>query len=434
MKLTEKEFMSREKIYQMQEALVLQTINYTYQNSKFYRELYDNQDIEKADIKSLEDIRKLPFTNKKDIQERNMDFFCVSNSQIVDIVSTSGTTGMPVLFPLTRSDLDRLALNEALSFSCINANNEDLFQIMVNMGNLFMAGLAYYLGLVKLGATTYRIGAGKTQRQLFLLNSLRPNGLVSVPSFLLKLREAGIEQGIDVKEFGLEKIVLIGETILDTDLKLNRLGKKIEDLWGVRPFSSFGSTEMAGSFAECTAHQGLHNHPELLYFEIIDENEELVPDGNLGELVITILQNQGMPLVRYKTGDITFKITGKCDCGRNTERLGPVIGRKHQMIKCKGTKLYPGQIEKALMAFDEINNYIIEVSTGKEFSDEIKLKLGVKKSDESLIKKVKEYVNALGRVTPEIELYDAHIIEELLFKGDSRKAKTFIDLRDKIDY
>ncbi len=433
MQLTDREFMSSEEINQMQLELVKQTVGYAGQNSKYYRKTFKQEGIQLEDIKSFADFSKLPFTGKDDLQIYNEELFCVPKTEIVEFVSTSGTTGEPVVFPLTKNDLERLKLNEALSFSCANAQNTDAFQIMVNMGNLFVAGLAYYLGLTHLGATTYRIGAGLTQRQLYLLNKFRPNGLVSVPSFLIKLRNVALEEGIDVKDLGVEKIVLIGEPILEMDLTSNPLGKKIEEYWGVRPFSSYGSTEMSTSFAECIAHQGLHSHPELIYFEIVDEKGQPVPDGMLGELIVTTLQAEGMPLLRYQTGDITFKISGRCDCGRSTDRIGPIIGRKNQMIKSKGTTIYPGQIEKALLAFKEITDYIIQVSTGAEFSDVITLKLGMEQTDENLIRRIKEQVNAIGRVTPEIEVYQPAIIEKMTHVEGKTKQRKFIDLREQVD-
>lgn len=430
-KLTEREFMSAADIQQMQLGLIKDTLKYVQQNSAYYRETFAQSGFESEDFQDFADLRKLPTTGKGDIQGRNADFFCVPEVKVVDFVSTSGTTGDPILFPLTQRDLDRLALNEALSFACANTVPEDSFQIMVNLGNLFVAGLAYYLGLVKLGATTYRIGAGLTQRQLYLLNKLRPTGLVSVPSFLVKLREAGLEQGIDVKELGLEKIVLIGETIIETDLSLNPLGQKILDGWGTRPFSSYASTEMSTSFAECSAHMGLHSHPELIYCEILDDAGEPVPDGMFGELVVTTLQAEGMPLIRYQTGDITYKMTGSCACGRNTERLGPVIGRKNQMIKLKGTTIFPGQLEKALVPFEEIKNFVIEVSTGKEYTDEVTLKVGVTQETESLLPKLKASLNAVARVTPEIQVLSPAAVEKLLYVEGKTKAQKFIDLRNQ---
>ena len=427
--LTAKEFMSISEIHNLQRNLLRDTLKYVAENSPYYRQLFAETGFQWQDFRDFSDLHKLPTTSKKDIQSRNEDFYCVPMSKVVECVSTSGTTGDPIIYPMTQHDLDRLALNEALSFSCANTVPEDSFQIMVNMGNLFIAGLAYYLGLVKLGVTTYRIGAGLTQRQLFLLNKLKPNGLVSVPSFLLKLRDAGMEQGIDVKELGLERIVLIGETVIERDFSLNALGQKVYDGWGVRPFSSYASTEMAGSFAECTAHKGLHNHPEIMYCEILDDNGQPVPDGTLGEVVITTVQCEGMPLVRYRTGDIAFKVSGPCECGRNTDRLGPILGRKNQMIKLKGTTIFPGQLEAALQSFEEIKNYVIEVSTGQEFTDEVTLRVGTTSPDDRLAQKLKATLNAVARVTPNIIFETPEKVDKLSVVEGKTKAQKFIDYR-----
>lgn len=423
------EFLSSDEIYHLQERFVQETIGYAYKKSKFYGQLFDQEKIEIGEIKTLSDIHKLPFTTKKDLHNRNQDFFCVEKKEIVELVTTSGSTSKPIMFPLTKSDLERLALNEALSFSCINTTSVDLFHIMVNMGNLFVAGLAYYLGLTKLGATVLRVGSGMSKRQLHVLETFQPNGIVSIPSFLLKLGEVAMEKGIDLRSFNIDKIAVIGEAVIGKDFSMNELGKQVKNIWGVRPYSTYGSTEMSTSFSECPAHCGLHSHPELIFIEIIDEGGNPVADGEMGELVVTTLQAKGMPLIRYKTGDITFKISSKCTCGRNTERIGPIIGRKNQMIKSKGTTIYPGQIEESLRALDEIIDYVIEVSTGKEFSDDIILRVGVEDQNQLISEKIKEAVKVIGRVTPEVKLCTPEEIEKLMCIEGKRKKQRFIDLR-----
>ncbi len=409
--------------------LLRDIIKYSGRNSRFYKKAFSKAKIRPGEIKKLEDLRMLPFTSKDDLQKDNWAFLCVPMNEISEIVATTGTTGEPVFIAMTANDLERLAENEKRSFGYTGVAPEDLFQIAVTSDNIFIAGMAYYRGLQRLGATVYRTGPQNAMRNLNLIKKLKPTGIVAVPSFMLAMARHAKEEKIDIRKTGLKRIVLIGESIRNPDFSLNSLGRLVSNAWGKDCFSTYGITEGALSFCECEKHQGLHSHPDLVIAEIIDDNGNLLNDGATGELVITTLQVQGMPLIRYKTGDVTFKLTKKCACGRTSLRIGPIIGRKHQRLKVKGVTLYPKAIENALLQIKDIVNYQIEAYTGPDYTDHVKVLVGARNKEAAFKKTVSDRLRSVARVTPEVEIMRPEDIEKRLFYGGSRKALTFKDRR-----
>lgn len=235
-----------------------------------------------------------------------------------------------------------------------------------------------------------------------------------------------------MKKFGIEKIVLIGDSIRNVDFSANTLGCLIEDAFDERCYSTYGITEGQVSFCECEFHQGLHSHPDLVIVEIVDDHGKPLKDNEIGELVLTPLQLQGMPLIRYKTGDITFKLSSPCLCGRNSVRIGPILGRKHQRLKVAGVTLYPKTIENTILGIKDIINYQIEVYTGNDQTDHIILRVGAYRNDKSFKSFLVDSLRARAKVTPEIEIESPEEIEKRLFEGGSRKAITFKDRRIKL--
>lgn len=421
---------SIQEIKSYQESRLPDLMDYLNTNSVFYRELFSKNGINIDEIKKLEDLNKIPITTKDDLQKRNDDFLCVDKARITDFITTSGTMGEPVTFAMTNNDLDRLAYNELISFLCAETTEEDIFQLMVTIDKRFMAGLAYFLGLRKLGAGIIRIGPGLQELQFESIKRFSPSGLITVPSFIPKLIDYAEKHGIDFKNTSIKKAVCIGEPIRNSDFSLNTLGKKITEKWDIKLYSTYASTEMGTAFTECGEGMGGHHHPEMIIVEFLDENNIPVKEGVAGEVTITTLGVEGMPLLRFKTGDICYHHTAPCKCGRNTMRLGPVIGRKQQMIKFKGTTLYPPAIYDVLNEIDWIENYVIEVYTNKLGTDEILLKAGCKKEYTTKEKEIKDHFRAKLRVAPEIEFKNPKEIIKLQMPPNSRKPITFIDYRN----
>ena len=420
---------SPEEIKKFQEEKLRETLAYVSLHSPYYKRLFSEHTIDPSKITCLEDLKQIPPTTKADIQKYNDDFICVPKEQLIDYVTTSGTLGDPVTFALTDKDLERLAYNEALSFACSGVRSNHVLQLMTTIDRRFMAGLAYFLGARKLGAGIVRVGAGVPELQWDSILKFKPDYLIAVPSFLLKLIDYAKANAIDLSSVSVKGAICIGEPVRHEDFSLNTLSQKITDQWPIQLYSTYASTEMNTAFAECEAQQGGHLHPELIIAELLDENDEEVSSGEIGELVITTLGVEGMPLVRFKTGDMVRAHKEPCSCGRNTLRLGPVVGRKNHMIKYKGTTLYPQAMYNALNGFHEIKNYQIEISSNVLGTDEILIRIVAENDSEKLLHVIKDHIRAKLRVTPKLEFIDAETLVKLQLPEGQRKPILLVDKR-----
>ncbi|OBX24357.1 MULTISPECIES: phenylacetate--CoA ligase family protein [Bizionia] len=422
---------SAEAIKLFQEEKLQTLLRYLQNNSSYYQQVFKKQNIAISSIKTLEDLTKIPTTSKDQLQAYNDEFLCVPKNQIIDYVTTSGTLGDPVTFALTEKDLERLAYNEALSFACSGVTENDIMQLMTTMDRRFMAGLAYFLGSRKLGAGIIRVGAGIPELQWDSIIKFKPTYLIAVPSFLLKLIEYAKQHDIDINKSGVKGAICIGEPLRNLDFSHNALSKKITDEWDIQLYSTYASTEMNTAFNECEAQQGGHHHPELIIAEILDDAENPVSAGQVGELTISTLGVEGMPLLRFKTGDMVQAHHDACTCGRTTMRLGPVVGRKKQMIKYKGTTLYPPAMDNILNDFNAVQSYVIEISHNSIGTDEICIKIATDTPTEKLLLNIKDHFRAKLRVAPKIEFHDKKVIQKLQFPAMSRKPVMVIDNRKK---
>jgi phenylacetate-CoA ligase len=419
--------LAEQKTYQEQQLPAL--LAYVQKNSKFYAALFQKHHIDITGIKTLEDLRQLPVTTKDHIQNHNNDFICVPPRTIIDYITTSGTLGDPVTFPLTDKDLERLAYNEYISFVCAGATPDDIFQLMTTLDKRFMAGLAYFLGIRKLGAGIVRVGAGIPELQWDTINRIHPTAFVTVPSFLLKLIEYAEANGIDYRNSSIKKAICIGESLRNQDFTLTTLGQRIRDKWNIELYSTYASTEMSAAFTECAAARGGHHHPELVIIEFLDEDNQPVKAGEPGEVTITTLGVEGMPLLRFKTGDLCYHYTEPCSCGRKTIRLGPIVGRRKQMIKYKGTTLYPPALYDILNNIEGVSNYIVEVYTNEIGTDDILIRIGCEKVTEHFEKDIKDHFRAKLRVAPQVKFESPELIGKLQFPELSRKPVLFFDKR-----
>ena len=420
------------EIKTFQEQKLMEVLSYVNENSPYYKSLFLKENIDIKSIKSIADLALLPVTTKENLQKYNDDFLCVPSNKIIDYATTSGTLGDPVTFGLTDNDLDRLAYNEAISFDCAGIKEGDIVQLMTTIDRRFMAGLAYFLGLRKMKVGVIRVGAGIPELQWDSILKYKPTYLITVPSFLLKLIEYAESHNIDFNNSSIKGAICIGESLRNQDFSMNVLSKKITDKWGLKLFSTYASTEMSTAFTECEHGVGGHHHPELIIVEVLDEQNNPVQNGESGELTFTTLGIEAMPLVRFKTGDIVQLHTNPCLCGRNTLRVGPVIGRKQQMIKYKGTTLYPPAMNDVLNDFDAIESHIIEISTNDLGTDEILIKIAVKNPSDTFLQELKDHFRAKLRVTPIIEFSTNEVLKPLIFNPMSRKPIHFFDNRKGI--
>jgi phenylacetate-CoA ligase len=418
-----------DKVTAVQEQKLQELLVYLSKNSPFYKELFSNHNIDIAAVKSVADLTSIPTTTKDDLQQRNNDFLCVAVEDVIEYTSTSGTLGNPVTIALTENDLQRLAYNEFSSFSCADGSKDDTYQLMLTLDRQFMAGIAYYMGIRKLGAGIIRLGPGVPSLQWETIKRLKPTAIVAVPSFILKLIQYAKDTGINLHETSVKKAICIGENIRNTDFSLNILGKKITEAWEIKLYSTYASTEMQTAFTECGEGKGGHYQPDLVIVELLDENNQQVAPGTPGEVTITTLGVEGMPLLRYKTGDMCMYFDEPCACGRTSLRLSSIMGRKKQMIKFKGTTLYPPALFDLLNERDEILDFVVEVSSDDIGLDQVLIYIVPSELSEEVDHRIRAYLQARLRVSPHIRYVTAEAIQEMQFSEASRKAIKFVDKR-----
>ena len=424
------EFQPAPTIKRFQEQKLAEALAYVADHSPFYRQMFKEHRIDIGKIRYLEDLQHIPFTDKNDLQNRNEDFLCVPRHKIIDYITTSGTLGDPVTFAMTDSDLDRLAYNEQISFQCAGIEAGNVFQLMTTIDKRFMAGLAYFMGARKLGAGIVRVGNGIPELQWDTIRRIKPDAIIVVPSFILQIIKYAEEHGVDYRQSSVKKAICVGENVRQQDFSLNLLGQSIRDKWDIEIYSTYASTEMATSFTECRYGCGGHHHPELMICELIDDTGQPVREGEYGELTITTLNVEAMPLLRFRTGDIARFHTEPCRCGRTTMRISPIMGRLNHLVKYKGTTLYPPAVFDVLDDASYIENYVMIVSSNEFGNDHITIKIGLSATPAfDVIKVLKDHFRARIRVAPEIEICTVDDIKKICHSEINRKPIKFIDNR-----
>jgi len=279
-----------------------------------------------------------------------------------------------------------------------------------------------------LGAAAIRNGHGSMESHMEIIRRMNPTVIVGVPSFLRKLGLFMREHGVDSAAGPVARLVCIGEPVRDETMSFLKLGTDIETLWGAKAFSTYASSETVTTFCECTAQQGGHLHPDLAIVEILNEQGKAVKDGQPGEVVLTPLAMEGMPLIRFKTGDISFLLREPCACGRTAPRLGPIIGRKKQMMKVRGTTLYPQAVYSALDGIPGIAEYYLVVDGRDDLSDELAVHVSVR-DPSCTASGIAETLQARLRVKPVVIVESDEEVRGRVFTPASRKPIRFVDLR-----
>lgn len=395
-----------------------ETFRYAAEHSPFYRELF-------CGVKTVPALTDVPLVDKQTVSARNLDFLCVPRERVVEIVTTSGTTGTPLLWQLTEADVRRLAVNEQLSFGCAGLTAADTVLIAVAMDRCFMAGLAYWLGLREIGCGIVRTGAASPLLVMEMMQRVQPTVIVGVPSFLRLVAEKARESGVDLRQSTVRKLICIGEPIRDAAFQLNASGAALQAAWGTELYATYGVTELANSLCECAAGQGGHLHDSQLHLEILDEAGRPVADGEVGAVVATTFGVEGMPLIRYRTGDCAALFRAPCACGRSTPRLGPIIGRNDQKLKFKGTSLYPATLAAVLEQHEGVEAFVIIARREHELADAVEVVV----HGPAVVAELREAFQAHARITPEIRHATREEIEALQLPPQARKRRTFVDLR-----
>lgn len=400
------------------DQLWAETFRHAKMNAPFYRESLRG-------INGPPALSEVPLLDKTTLSERNLDFLCVPRERIAELVTTSGTTGEPLLWMLTDADVRRLARNEKLSFDCVGLTARDTVLVAVAMDRCFMAGLAYWLGLREIACGVVRTGASSSLLVLEMIQRVQPTAIVGVPSFLRLVADKARESGVDLKNSSVKKAVCIGEPIRDAAFALNTSGKAIEESWGAKVYSTYGVTELANSLCECDAGQGGHLHEDQLHIEILDDAGQPVADGEVGEVVATTFGVEAMPVIRYRTGDCAALFRAPCSCGRTTPRLGPIVGRKNQKLKFKGTSLYPSTLTAVLEQSAGVDAFVIIARKESELSDAIEVLI----HGEASVLAMRETFQARAKIAPQIRTATREEIELLQMPPTARKRRTFVDLR-----
>ncbi|VGO12035.1 Phenylacetate-coenzyme A ligase [Pontiella desulfatans] len=416
------EFASPDDVRAAQEQLLRRHLEYCVEASPFYREQLAGLDLGAVSLEEL------PLTDKMAVSIRNSEFVAVDPEKVADIVFSSGTTGWPTKIMYTQGDLERLAYNEERAFNACGITSSDIVLLTCTMDRCFIAGLAYFLGARAVGAAAIRNGHGTMEGHGEVLKHASPTVIVGVPSFLRKLGEHLSAKGIDLPGSSVEKLVCIGEPLRDAAMAALSVATDLERIWGAKVYSTYASSETVTTFCECTEQAGGHLHPALGLVEILDEAGNEVPDGEPGEVVVTPLGVQGMPLVRYRTGDISFINLAPCACGRTSARLGPIIGRKLQLLKVQGTSLYPQSVFTALDEMPEVSEYYLEVLSDGPLSDRLVVHLAFSARPVE-VDVVLRRLQARLRVKPEVIIEPMADIRRVVFTPESRKPVRFIDLR-----
>jgi phenylacetate-CoA ligase len=420
---TEDDFAGLDELRAVQEKLLREHLEYCRDNSPYYREIFAGYDFAAF---TLKDLKELPFSSKHEMSDRNDDFIAVPESEIVDIVFSSGTTGTPCKIVYTERDLQRLAYNEQCAFARAGIKPDDRVLLTCTLDRCFIAGLAYFLGIRKLGASAIRNGINSAASHAAIIRDQQVDAIVGVPSFLVKLGKFMREAAYPVDS--VKRLICIGEPVRDRNLQLSPVGQKLQELWGAEAYSTYASSETITTFAECSCGCGGHLTYELGILEIVDEDGKVLGPGELGEVVVTPLQMQGTPLVRFRTGDISFMETAPCPCGRSGVRLGPILGRKSQMLKVKGSTIFPQAIFSELASLSHVEEYYIEVK-GKHLIDELEVFVALTTPGTSL-KHIAERIYAATRVSLKVSEVDQKTAFETIFSQNSRKPTRFIDLRE----
>ncbi|MDY6820666.1 MAG: phenylacetate--CoA ligase [Deferribacterota bacterium] len=425
-----KEKVSHDELKGLQLERIRYNLAYVYNRVPFYKKLFDENSIDITAVNNFEQFRNIPFTTKKDIEEYYpYGFFAVPLKSIVRIHSTSGTTGKPTVVGYTRSDIELWKDLIARIITFGGVTSDDIVQIAFNYG-LFTGGFGLHYGAEHIGATVIPTSSGNSKRQVMIMKDYRTTALVCTPSYALHLTEVIDEMGIKKGELALKYALLGGESF--TENSRNRLEERLN----IIATDNYGLSEVMGPgvAGECIFRQGLHINEDHFYAEIIDpDTGEVLPEGATGELVITTLTKEGMPLIRYRTRDITKLYYDHCPCGRTFIKMDKPVGRTDDMFIVNGVNVYPSQIEEVIYDLRLINdNYMIYLKK-KGYLDVFELHIEVNENifyDE--MKKQKELIDNLTDaiikvigVKPVIKLVSPKSIKR--FEG---KAKRVVDLRN----
>ncbi|HEY8345287.1 MAG TPA: phenylacetate--CoA ligase [Bacillota bacterium] len=426
----EYESMSRPRLEELQLKRLKETINRVYERVPFYRDKMTAAGVKPDDIRSLDDLKYLPFTTKNDLRD-NYPFglFAVPMDEVVRIHASSGTTGKMTVVGYTRNDLNVWAQVMARTFAAAGGTSYDRIQVAYGYG-LFTGGLGAHYGAEMLGATVVPISGGNTKRQLQIMRDFKVTMLACTPSYALYMAETAEEEGIDLHALPLKAGVFGAEPWSE------QMRAQIEAKMGIKAIDIYGLSEVIGPgvASECLEQNGLHINEDHFIAEVIDpDTGERVPDGEKGELVFTSLTKEAFPIIRYRTRDISLLYTEACPCGRTLKRMNRILGRTDDMLIIRGVNVFPTQIENVLLEIGEIEPQYLLVVDRKDNLDE--LEIWVEISDRLFSDEVRKLEDLEHRIKNEITStlgISARIklVEPKTIPRSEGKAKRVVDKRD----
>ena len=424
------EVLDRKEIENLQ-AIRLKNTVHQATASTFYRNSLARASVKVPDINSHEDIARLPFTTKEDLREQYpFGFLAMPKEKMVRLHASSGTTGSSTVILHTQNDLNVWADLVARSMHCAGVRSSDVFQNMSGYG-LFTGGLGIHYGAERLGCLTIPAGVGNSKRQIKMLGDYKVSVAHIIPSYALHLGSVFDDLGVDPRSMHL-RIMLIGAEPHSEEIR-----SRIQEIYGAKAYNSYGLSEMNGPGVafECEYQTGMHLWEDAYLAEIIDpETLEPVPQGQTGELVLTTLTREGMPILRYRTRDLTRFIPGECPCGRSHRRIDRITGRSDDMIVIKGVNIYPMQVEKILMSIPEVGqNYIIQLER-QGHMDQMRVKVEIRDEffveDMRRLQQIQNKIAGLLReeilISPKIDLVEHNTLPQ-----SQGKATRVVDKREE---
>ncbi|MFP3909513.1 MAG: phenylacetate--CoA ligase family protein [Halobacteriota archaeon] len=425
------EIMPREEIEELQLKRLKSTVRHAYQNIPFYRQKLKECGVHPDDIRKREDVTKLPFTTKEDLRE-NYPFglFAVSPEELVRVHTSSGTSGKPKVVGYTRKDLDNWVNMVARCLYMVGVRSRDVFQNMVSYA-LFTGGLGIHYGAELIGAMVVPSATGNTERQIQFIRDFGTTAVHATPSYALHIKEVAEGKGIKPEELGINIGCFGAEPWSDS------MRKRLEEAFNLKAYDSYGLSEMNGPGVafECQEQDGLHIWADHYFIEIVDEQGEPVSEGETGELVLTPITKEAMPLLRYRTGDLTYIMDGDCPCGRTHPKMHRILGRADDMIIVRGINVFPSQIEHILMQVPEAGDSYQVVVTRDGTLDEMKVRVEMK--DELFSGELEDFKHIQSKIQKElmkelgIRTY-VDLVEKGTLERFKLKSKRVLDMRGEV--
>ena len=429
---SKEETLSRAEMQALQLERLKETVARVYEKVPYYRAKMDEKGVKPQDIQSLADLSKLPFTTKQDMRDSYpFGLFAVEQEEIVRIHASSGTTGKPTVVGYTRGDLD--TWTDCVSrIACMGgASRKDVAQICFGYG-MFTGALGLHYGLEKIGAAIVPSSTGNSEKQLMYMQDFKTSLLVATPSYALRLAEVARGMGINPEQDLNVKIALVGSELLTDAMR-----EEMHLAWGrdVKITSNYGMSELMGPgvSGECLEHCGMHVNEDYFLPEIIDSNTgEVLPAGEKGELVITCIKKEGLPLIRYRTKDITRLFYEPCACGRTTCRMENLSGRSDDMLKIRGVNVFPSQIEEVILSVEELGPHYEIILEREGYLDKMTVKVELAQFTDSfatlekITKEVRDKLKIMLGLDAKVMLESPNTLQR--FEGKAKRVK---DLRSK---